>query len=115
MLRGRRCYSENRRTAHDTWQPTLFWDVDIEAFDPKAFPDYAISRVLEFGDTDAASWLRAEFPGTEIQRVLRTERRLSRKSANFWALVYRIPPEDVAALAQHSDAETWGPLPQSHT
>jgi hypothetical protein len=37
--------------------------------------------------------------------VIRAERRLTRRSANFWALVYRIPPEEVAALKQSAGAE----------
>ena len=53
------------------------------------------------GDEDAVRWLRATFSEPEILRVLRTERRLSRKSANFWALVYRIPADTVAALHQN--------------
>jgi len=57
---------------------------------------------LEFGDEKAIDWLRAEFSQDQIEEVVRTERRLSARSANFWALVYRVPPEDVAALAQRS-------------
>jgi hypothetical protein len=38
------------------------------------------------------------FSETRIVEVLRTERRLSRKSANFWALVYHLPSDEVAAL-----------------
>ena len=30
--------------------------------------------------------------------IVRTDRRLSRRSATFWALVFRIPTEQVAAL-----------------
>ena len=41
----------------------------------------------------------ANFSEPEILRVLRAERRLSRKSANFWALVYGIP----ADAALHRD------------
>ncbi len=81
---------------------TLFWDVDVSAFDPSKFPDYTILRVLELGDQDAVRWLRTTFAEQEILRVLRTERRLSRKSANFWALVYGIPADAVAALSQNS-------------
>jgi len=33
-----------------------------------------------------------------IKRVISNERRLSRKSANFWALAYGIPSDQVAAL-----------------
>jgi hypothetical protein len=81
----------------------LFWDTDIAAFDPSKYPDYTIFRVLEFGDVEAIAWLRETFSEQEIRRVLRTERRLSRKSANFWALMYKIPDEQVAALSQNLD------------
>ena len=77
---------------------SLFWDTDLAAFNPAAHPDYTIFRVLELGDVDAAAWMRATFSEAEIRRVLQTERRLSRKSANFWALIYHILPHDVAAL-----------------
>jgi len=77
---------------------TLFWDIDLDTFTPEAYPDYTVLRVLELGDDIAVKWLRETLPETEIRRVLRTERRLSEKSANFWALVYGIPPREVAAL-----------------
>jgi hypothetical protein len=77
---------------------TLFWDTNIDAFKPEDFPDYTILRVLEYGDQEAVTWLRATFPESEIRRVLRTERRLSPKSANFWALVLGVPSREVAAL-----------------
>jgi len=50
------------------------------------------------GDEAAVKWLRQTFAESEIRRVLRTERRLTSKSANFWALVYGIPSREVAAL-----------------
>ena len=49
----------------------------------------------------AVAWMRGMFSEVEIQRVLCTERRLTRKSANFWALVYRVPAGQVAALAEN--------------
>jgi len=76
----------------------LFWDTDVAAFNPSQYPDYTILRVLDLGDDRAVAWLRATFAEEEIRRVIRTERRLSPKSATFWALVYRIPAEEVAAL-----------------
>lgn len=76
----------------------LFWDVTPDAFTPEAYPDYTILRVLELGDEAALKWLRRTFPESEIRRVLSTERRLSEKSANFWALVFEIPAHEVAAL-----------------
>jgi hypothetical protein len=80
---------------------TLFWDIDVAAFNPSEYPDYTIFRVLELGDVEAIAWLREMFSEEEIRRVLRTERRLTRKSANYWALMYQIPDEQVAALAKN--------------
>ena len=76
----------------------LFWDADLDNFTPEAYPDYTIFRVLELGDEAAVNWLRKTFTEAEIRRVLKSERRLSEKSANFWALVYRVPSREVAAL-----------------
>ena len=77
---------------------SLFWDVNLESFRPEAHPDYSIFRVLEMGDQAAVTWLRQTFSEAQIRHVLWTERRLSEKSASFWALVYQIPSSQVAAL-----------------
>jgi hypothetical protein len=76
----------------------LFWDIKREDFDPAAHPDYTIGRILESGDEQAVAWLRRFFSEAQIKEVIRSERRLTRKSANFWALVYGIPAGQVAAL-----------------
>jgi hypothetical protein len=76
----------------------LFWDLGSQTFDPVAFPDYTIFRVLEYGDQEAVAWLREAFSEEAIKKVISNEQRLSRRSANFWALAYRIPPNEVAAL-----------------
>ena len=78
---------------------TLFWDTNLDNFKPEAYPDYTIFRVLEYGDEKAVEWLRGAFSESEIRRVLCSESRLSRKSANFWALVFRVPSHEVAALS----------------
>ena len=77
---------------------TLFWDTDLEKFKPDEYPDYTIFRVLEYGNEEALAWLQKTFSEAEIRRVLRSERRLTRKSANFWALVFGVPCREVAAL-----------------
>jgi hypothetical protein len=77
---------------------TLLWDTNLDNFDSSAFPAYTIFRVLEYGDRDAVTWLKETFSEAQIVDVLRNERRLSRRSANFWALVYRISSDQVAAL-----------------
>lgn len=77
---------------------TLFWDTNLGSFNPADYPDYTILRVLEYGDEEAVAWLRETFSADEIRRVLHTDRRLSPKSATFWALVYGVPTAEVAAL-----------------
>lgn len=76
----------------------LFWDISFATFHPNNYPEYTIGRILEYGDEEAFAWLRDTFSAEQIKQVIRTERRLSRKSANFWAHIYGIPNEDVAAL-----------------
>jgi hypothetical protein len=77
----------------------LFWDTNIERFEPKAYPRYTIERVLEHGDEEAVAWLLRLFTRDEIRAALRDGRRLSPRSATFWALVFNVPIEDVAALS----------------
>lgn len=77
----------------------MFWDADVDAFDPTAYPVYAIERVLEFGDEEAVAWLRRTFTHAQILDVLRKNRHLTPISANFWALLFGVDRQDVAALA----------------
>lgn len=86
----------------------LFWDTDLSVFNPEAYPDYTIFRVLELGDEAAVVWLRETFPEMEICRVLSTEKRLSAKSATFWSIIYGIPSNRVAALRHsHKSQPEW--------
>jgi hypothetical protein len=86
----------------------LFWDTDPAGFDPTAYPDYAIFRVLEYGDVAAFAWLRETFADGEIRRVLCAEHRLSPKSATFWALVFGIPEGEIAALREQPSSVITG-------
>ena len=76
----------------------LFWDTNSETFDAAAYPVYAIERVLEHGNDEAVAWLRRTFTADQIRDVLCTDRRLTPRSATFWALIFGVPAQDVAAL-----------------
>ncbi len=78
----------------------FFWDINLENFDPASYPEYTIYRLLEDGDPEAIDWLQETFSEEQIKKVICTEKRLSRRSANFWVLVYQMAPERVAALYQ---------------
>ena len=77
---------------------SLFWDTNLGTFDPAAHPAYTIARVLEYGRDEDVAWLASTFSREEIRSVLRSDARLTRRSATFWALVCGLPTEDVAAL-----------------
>lgn len=76
----------------------LFWDVNIATFDPCEHPKYTISRVLELGDKEAITWMQGIFSESQIDDILKADEKLSPKSANFWAIIYGIPLNQVAAL-----------------
>ena len=76
----------------------LFWDTNVDAFEPAAFPRYTIERVLEHGTEEDVAWLLRVFRRGAIADVLRTDHRLSPRSANFWALCFDVPQAEVAAL-----------------
>jgi hypothetical protein len=78
----------------------FFSDLGLQQVDLTAYPEYTIGRLLEYGDEAAVRWLRETFARAAIEDVIRRDRRLSRRSANFWALVYGIPREQVAALRE---------------
>jgi hypothetical protein len=77
----------------------FFWEVNPDSFDPHEYGPYVIGRLLEQGTDEAMAWLKATFPEAEIKKVIREDHRLSPKSATYWALVYEIPAEQVAALS----------------
>ena len=76
----------------------FFWDIEVETFNPLDYPEYTISRVLEFGDEEAIAWMKELFKESEIKKVIRSDKRLSPKSANYWALIFCIPLGEIAAL-----------------
>ena len=76
----------------------LFWDVNIATFDPIEHPKYTISRVLELGDKEAITWMEGIFSKPQIEGILKIDERLSPKSANFWAIIFGVPFNEVAAL-----------------
>ena len=76
----------------------LFWDINLENFNPLEYPEYTISRILEFGDRDEINWMRNIFSESQIKDVVRSDKKLSPKSANFWAIIFKIPSDEVFVL-----------------
>ena len=55
---------------------------------------------MELGTKPAVAWMKNTFTEEDIKKVIREDRRLSPKSATFWALIYGIPAGEVCALTR---------------
>ncbi len=76
------------------------WDVDSNAVDPSVHSVFLIERILEAGDEDAIRWLFATYSRKQVAEVLQVTRRISRRSAGFWANVLGVPTQDVSCLSK---------------
>ena len=75
-----------------------FWDIDFDKFDYKKHPIYVIERILEYGDVVAIRWMFKTFPRKQIIGALKETRKLTHKSANFWALIMGLKKENLKCL-----------------
>lgn len=75
-----------------------FWDADFTQLDYERYPRYVLERILELGDEKAVRWMIHNFPQTQIIEALSQSRNLSPKSANFWSLLFQVPPERIRCL-----------------
>ncbi|MBI1912135.1 MAG: hypothetical protein HYS21_09045 [Deltaproteobacteria bacterium] len=64
----------------------LFWDTDPKRIDLKRNDRYVIERVLEVGDLKSLKWIQMIYPTGLIIETLKTSRKISHKSKNFWAI-----------------------------
>jgi len=79
----------------------LFWDIDVVTFNPRDYPEYTISRVLEFGDEETAMLMNGLFYEAKIKEVIKSDKKLSPKSASFWAIMFDIPLGEIIALTKN--------------
>ena len=79
-----------------------FWEIDFAKLDFPNRQTYVIERVLEFGGDEAIHWLRTTFAPETIADVVRQSRRISKNTANLWALVLGIPKEHIRCFSTPS-------------
>ncbi|OGO33397.1 MAG: hypothetical protein A2Z03_03205 [Chloroflexi bacterium RBG_16_56_8] len=72
-----------------------FWDVDAKKLDADKHATYVIERLLEWGNPQAARWLVQRYSRRKIISVLKKTRALSRMSANFWAVYFGLPKNEI--------------------
>lgn len=75
--------------------------MNVAELDVKEFPRFTIERIMEQGDEEAVKWMSQHFSRDQIADVLTKSRRLSPKSANFWAMILGIEKGKVRCLSRH--------------
>lgn len=102
----RRKSHQNRYTP---FRQELFWDVDPKTIDASKHTRYVIERILDFGNPSDVQWLRDCFAEKKIKDVISNSRKLHKKSANFWGLIYHIPLTQIRCLhpASHRKQKTY--------
>lgn len=75
-----------------------FWEVDTDSLEIEGNAEYIISRILEYGDREAVSWLLKNFKPALIKKILRESRFFSRRTANFWRLLFNMDKNKILCL-----------------
>jgi hypothetical protein len=77
-----------------------FWDVEFKDLDVEKDSKFIIERVIEEGDIKSVRWLLKKYHLRTIRGLVKKSRGLSKKTANFWAVYFNIPKEDVLCLSK---------------
>ncbi len=66
-----------------------FWDSDFTQLIYNERKKYITERLLEYGDIDAFLWLKKNVGDEYILSVLKKSRNISKKTAHFFALLFK--------------------------
>ena len=76
----------------------LLWDVNIASLDLNLDQKFIIERVLEYGDLDSFNFILKTFDKNTIVSTLKTSKKLSTKSGNFYALVLNVNKDELLCI-----------------
>lgn len=75
-----------------------FWDVEPECLDIGRHRKFIIERLLKFGTPKEICWLLSTYSDSDIIEVVKASSNLDGKTANFWAIHFSIPQEEIKCL-----------------
>jgi len=76
----------------------LLWDVNIANLDINSDQKFIIERVLEYGDLDSFNYILKTFDKKTIINTLKTSKKISTKSGNFYAFVLNIDKKELLCI-----------------
>lgn len=75
-----------------------FWEHDENDIDPQEHWFIVLERLIEYGDIESIKWAIDYYESSQFIEVLRSSRRLSRKSATMWQNYFNLSKEEVKCL-----------------
>lgn len=75
-----------------------FWDVAFKKIDSQKNSVFVAERLIELGDLEQLKWLKSTYGVEFLKEIVKRSRRLSQKTANFFAIYFGINPEDILCL-----------------
>lgn len=78
------------------------WDTPIDQINIQKHATFIIERVLEYGERAAIGWIDEQYGEDAIVDVIKNSKRISPKTANFYATIYGVDPKEVACLQKPS-------------
>lgn len=79
-----------------------FWDVKPDQIDLNVSRKFVIERLLEMGDMKELLWLQDQYSKDDLIDTVKTSRRISQKTGNFFALVFGIATEELECMKKPS-------------
>ncbi|MDD5090500.1 MAG: hypothetical protein PHQ23_06245 [Candidatus Wallbacteria bacterium] len=80
----------------------LFWDVAVDSISIGRHTHFIIERIITLGNPEQVNWMLKKFTAEQLIAVLKSSKNLDRKGANFWAVHFGIPQEEVLCLNNQS-------------
>jgi len=75
-----------------------FWDVDFDSLEWQKAPQFVLKRIIDRGSLEAWQWASQRYTLQQVKDLMTTSRDLSRRTANFWAKILNLNPQEVPCL-----------------
>lgn len=89
---GEKVFEGDEKGLPDFLRP-FFWDVDFDRLDIEHGAFFIIDRLLEHGEESSVRFILQTYTRSEIIRVVKASRSLSRRSRGFWMVYFGLEGE----------------------
>ena len=76
----------------------FFWEYKGIEIDEKENWFFVIERLLEYGDIESIRWMLTNYDQKQLTEVVKTSRKISKKTASIWQNYYDLPKEEISCM-----------------